>query len=89
MDANKLKVLREINYAIHPSCETCKNSDLSKDGWGYCNVHTYQHRKHSEDTSRLSIHRSGSCNLWEPDENKIAILGLHAFREFIPDKESH
>lgn len=83
MDANKLKVLQEINYTIHPSCETCQHSDLSKDGWGYCNVATYKHLKHSEAVSRLSIHRSGSCNLWERDNYKIAVLGLHAFQEFL------
>lgn len=84
MDANKLKVLRTIDYTIHPSCETCLNSDLSKDGWGYCNVHTYSHLKHSEETSRLSIHRSGSCKDWEREEYKVAVLGLNAFREFLP-----
>jgi len=87
MDANKLTVLRDLNYTIKPSCETCAHSDLSKDGWGYCNVHTYQHLKHSEEVSRLSIHRSGSCARWELDENKLAMLGLHAFREFVANKD--
>lgn len=83
MDANKLKVLQEINYTISPSCETCLHSDLSKDGWGYCQAHTYQHLKHTGESASLSIHRSGSCPLWAPDENKVAALGLHAFRDFL------
>jgi len=83
MDANKLKVLREIGYTIQPSCETCSNSDLSSDGWGYCGVHTYEHLKHNEDSSFASVHRLGTCSKWERDEKKIALLGLHAFHEFM------
>jgi len=84
VDANKLKVLQEIGYSIRQHCGICVHSDLSPDGWGYCNVHTYQHLKHAEETSRLSIHRTGSCDRFEVDENKVATLGLHAFKEFLP-----
>jgi len=83
MDANKLKVLREINYTIPKTCETCVHSDLSDDGWGYCGAHEYKHLKHSELTSFLSIHRGGSCKQYAFSENKVAVLGLHAFKEFI------
>ena len=83
MDANKLKILREINYSIPKTCETCAHSDLSADGWGYCGAHEYHHIKHSEEVSFLSIHRTGSCGQYELDENKVAILGLHAFKEFL------
>lgn len=83
MDANKLKVLREIDYTIHPHCGICRHADLSSDGWGYCNRHTYEHRKHSEPVSRLSVHRTGSCSSFELDENALAAVGLHAFREFV------
>ncbi len=83
MDANKLKVLREIDYTIPKTCETCVHSDLAADGWGYCGEHTYEHEKHSEDSSFLSVHRTGSCNKHELDENKVAVLGLHAFKEFL------
>jgi len=82
MDANKLKVLQEIGYRINPSCETCSHSDLSVDGWGYCGAHEYQHQKHSEESSFLSIHRMGWCTEWEIDKTKLATLGLHAFKEF-------
>jgi len=83
MDANKLKVLREIDYKIPTTCETCAASDIGADGWGVCGVHEYKHLKHSELTSFLSVHRSGCCNKHELDENKVAVLGLHAFKEFI------
>jgi len=82
MDANKLKVLQEIGFRINPSCETCTHSDLSADGWGYCGAHEYQHQKHSEGSSFLSIHRMGWCQEWELDKTKLATLGLHAFKEF-------
>ncbi len=83
MDANKLIVLRDIQYTIHPHCGVCAWSDLSADGWGYCDAHEYAHKKHSEARSRLSIHRVGSCPDFELDEQKLATLGLHAFREFV------
>jgi len=82
MDANKLKVLQEIGYTIVPSCATCQHSDLSRDGWGYCNAHEYEHLKHSEETSRLSVHQLGHCDSWIRDAYKVAALGLHAFKSF-------
>ena len=82
MDANKLKVLQDIRYRINPNCETCALSDLAADGWGYCGAHEYQHLKHSEETSFLSVHRMGYCAQWELDADKLAALGLLAFKEF-------
>ena len=87
MDANKLKVLQEIGYIIRPTCATCEHSDLSRDGWGYCNVYTYKHLKHNEEEGlaglRLSVHQLGHCGSWVRDPYKIAALGLHAFDEFL------
>ena len=89
MDANKLKVLQEIGYKINPSCETCAHSNLGVRGtWGTCDRHTYQHLKHSEETSQLSTHRLGWCPQWAVDEAKIATLGLHGFREFAEAERS-
>lgn len=82
MDANKLKVLQNIGFRINPNCETCAHSDLSDDGWGYCGAHEYEHEKHSEEKSFLSVHRMGWCSQWELDQAKLATLGLHAFKEF-------
>ena len=99
MDANKLKVLQEIGYNVPPHCGICVHADLSADGWGYCNKHTYTHAKHSEGESRLSINRSGTCwttrmaehlkatpVVFELDHEKVAAMGLHAFAEFLPDR---
>jgi len=85
MDANKLKVLQEIGYKITSHCGICESSDLSADGWGYCNVNTYQHLKHSEETSRLSIHRMGSCGRFKLNGLKLTVLGLGTFREFVDE----
>jgi len=96
MDANKLKVLQEIGYNVPPHCGICVHADLSADGWGYCNKHTYSHAKHSEEESRLSIHRTGTCwpkrdlspkeIVFELDHQKVAAMGLHAFAEFLPER---
>ena len=85
MDANKLEVLRAIGYRIQPHCGICVHAELSADGWGTCEAHTYSHLKHSEARSHLSIHSTGSCSSFEIDHAKVAILGLHAFAEFLPD----
>jgi len=99
VDANKLKVLQAIDYKIQPHCGICVHADLSPDGWGYCNTHTYSHLKHSEGESRLSVHRAGSCEPilldkesgdvlvrgFELDHGKVGALGLHAFAEFLPN----
>lgn len=85
MDANKLKVLQEVGYRINSHCGICRHADLSKDGWGYCGVHFYNHLKHSEERSRLSINRMGSCPRFELDEQALAVLGLHQFAQFLKD----
>jgi hypothetical protein len=84
MDANKLTVLREINYTIPPHCGICEFSDLSPDGWGYCYQHAYVHEKHSGGQQPLSINAVGSCSTFKVDQAKVAALGLHAFAEFLP-----
>lgn len=85
MDANKLQVLREIAYQVPETCSTCRHSDLSADGWGYCNLHTYQHLKHNEDVSRLSINKAGVCRNYERDDQKVATANLGSFLQFIYD----
>jgi len=88
MDATKLVVLREIGYQIPAHCGICQHADLSADGWGYCNRHSYVHQKHSEASSRLSIHRQGSCQQHVLDEGALAALGLHGFAEFVRSRLS-
>jgi hypothetical protein len=83
MDENKLKVLQDIEYSIPAHCGLCDHADLSSDGWGTCRQHKYSHLKHSKEESPLSIHRSGHCNWFKLDEQKLAAVGLHGFKEFV------
>lgn len=88
MDQNKLKVLQEINYSIRSTCKSCFYSDLSVDGWGYCNLHKYAHKKHSEAESRLSINELGHCSKYKKSLPNVSILNLHAFEQFFEDPYS-
>ena len=82
MDANKLKVLQDINYTVHPHCGICEDADLSADGWGYCNRHTYEHLKHNEKESRLSINKAGSCADFKAN-GILVVMKLGAFGQFV------
>lgn len=77
MDANKLKVLRDIKYRINPSCGMCKHGVFRdiKDDFGSCMARTYEHLKHTGDTRQLSVHRHGACDTYEIDPAKAARLG--------------
>lgn len=81
MDANKLKVLREIGYSIPKVCGLCRHADLVA-GWGMCNIQTYHHLKHDEERY-LSIYEHGSCPKWEKSVLKVA--PIHGFIEFIEE----
>ena len=81
MDANKLKVLREIGYKVQRTCGNCSHSRFPNDDWGTCGVWSYQHLKHSTDVRDLSIHRDGVCGHHEYDEAATVVLG--AYREFV------
>ena len=80
MDANKLTVLRDIDYRIGPACGLCKHGWFTDKDWGLCKQRTYEHLKHG-DTRYLSIHKFGSCEQFESDPNRRAPLG--AFEEFV------
>ena len=82
MDLNKLKVLRELNYAINKVCSLCKHSNFHPNtNWGSCNLHEYEHLKHTGPARNLSIHKAGSCSSFEANEDELALLG--AFEEFL------
>lgn len=83
MDANKLKVLREIGYTIRMHCGLCEWAEISGDGWGVCKKHTYKHQKHNVAESPLSINESGYCESFEMSDMQAAVQGLHHYREFI------
>ena len=83
MDANKLKKLQDIDYTIVPTCGTCVHSFFSNSNsdWGVCVKHYYKHEKHTGDSRKLSINRSGSCGQYTLCENKEYEM-LH-YREFM------
>lgn len=86
MDANKLKVLREVGYQIPGVCGLCRHGAFPKNNWGTCNVTTYSHQKHTGDDRQLSIHKFGSCPKFDADPN--AVFGLLAFSEFLDSGET-
>ncbi len=88
MDKNKLQVLRDIDYQVKNTCRTCKHSEMSQDGWGYCNLHKYSHLKHTEAVSRLSINQFGYCSSYEKSDFKAQLISLGAFEEFFEDEKS-
>lgn len=79
MDANKLTVLRQIEYRI-TSCGACVHGEF-KPGtdWGTCKDTQYNHGKHTESERNLSITRLGSCWKFKPNRE----LPLKGFAEFI------
>lgn len=87
MDANKLRVLREIDYCIPKQCGNCQHGEFSypDSPFGGCMLQTYDHLKHTGPPKPLSIYKSGSCSKWEPDEEEIASLGPWA--EFVDRRE--
>lgn len=79
MDANKLKKLQDIDYAINPSCGTCVYSSFPNNDWGLCANHEYNHMKH-DGIHKLSIHRLGSCPKYLISEKKTG--DMQHYKEF-------
>lgn len=80
MDKNKLRVLEEAGYKIQSTCSTCKHSSFPNNEWGTCELHLYNHLKHSDTTRQLSIHKTGYCKEYRVSETKLETLGT--FRSF-------
>lgn len=81
MDENKRAVLKEIDYQIHGVCGLCQHGAFEVDqDWGTCQVHTYDHLKHSLAQRPLSINTYGSCPSFEWDIATALVLGK--FSEF-------
>lgn len=84
MDANKLKVLREIGYEIKSTCGICEHIRIAPQAeFGTCNLQTYQHEKHTGDPRQLSVHRSGCCPRFQ--KGSARFRNLHGFAEFHKD----
>lgn len=86
MDANKLKVLREIGYTVRRTCSLCVHARFAcSSDWGACDAHAYEHAKH-ERVRALSIHRAGTCARFEPDAESVERLA--GFAEMLEDPGS-
>lgn len=81
MDANKLKVLRDLDYKVQKTCGLCAHGVFPNNDWGTCQKHEYQHEKHTGDARKLSIVRYGSCAEFEQYDQSGATLG--AYQEFL------
>ncbi len=84
MDPNKLIVLQDVDYTIRKHCGICKHADLSSDGWGYCNIHSYIHQKHNIGESRLSITSAGVC-LEDFEANEEVVAAFGSFSIFVEE----
>lgn len=75
MDANKLKVLKEIEYEVQECCGLCVHSDIRPTSlWGVCTIHEYTHEKHTGEPRDLSVHFVGRCDSFAICEKKRASL---------------
>lgn len=82
MDANKRDKLVGVGYKVFNTCGLCRFAQFSSPSvlFGTCSCHNYEHLKHTEDKSPLSITRYGTCPWFE--QNDGVIVQIHAYDEF-------
>lgn len=87
MDANKLRVLQDLGYSIHPTCRLCKHSRIApgRSDWGTCRAISYPHAKHTGPERELSINLNGTCPRWEADQQIVPYV-LGSFEGFLIKK---
>ena len=63
MDENKWTKINEVEYKLNQTCMLCRHGyfPLPSNDWGTCKVHKYNHKKHTDSSRYMSIHKSGSC----------------------------
>lgn len=82
MDANKLVVLKQIGYKVHRTCGSCVNARFGRGQvWSTCDIHTYQHEKHTGEPRHLSIHVAGECPSWESGTFGDSLEGFYELLE--------
>jgi len=81
MDADKLRVLKEVEYSISKMCRFCVHAQFRDEYvWGTCAKYTYEHQKHTEQKRQLSIYVGGSCKEgFELDPGKVRLGGYEEF----------
>jgi hypothetical protein len=82
MDENKKKKLQEIKYEVFKCCGLCADFMRSHQTmtFGTCAKNEYEHLKHTEPSSPLSVTAFGGCPDWSQDQYKVALM--HGFNEF-------
>jgi hypothetical protein len=80
MDANKLKVLQDIGFQVKKTCANCVHGKFTE-WFGTCNIHTYEHLKHTGPARQLSITKDGYCPKYENDEEHMWMI--HGFAELL------
>ena len=89
MDANKLKVLEDIDYEIRRVCGNCchfARDGRDKKAFGVCLAHEYKHLKHTDSDRHLSVHRDGHCETHTWKLKSVSIM--HTFAD-LREQDSH
>lgn len=87
-DPNKLAKLEEQGYALQLGCCLCKHgSFVAGSHFGSCWKTFYQHAKHVNEKP-LSVHRAGTCPLFEADPERMSRVRSSGFDRFLPKDKS-
>lgn len=78
MDENKAERLREIGFTLKNCCGSCTHFRRSDQVFGVCDFRTYEHKKHSDATRKLSVVAYGYCDDFELT---MQYRGWEEFRE--------
>ncbi len=90
MDANRLKVLQDIDYRVVRTCGNCRFSDFGPTAfWGRCSKFAFQVLKHlgaaSDEAQRgLSVRYDGVCP--QHDQRSTAVERLRGYQELLEKK---
>lgn len=89
MDENKFKKLKELKYSIRKTCGNCEYfTNKHPSYFGTCDIHEYQHQKHTNSKRQLSVEKSGNCSYHKWNNSIIIQLGLfEQLREDKPNPE--
>jgi hypothetical protein len=81
-DSNKFQALRNANYRIPVNCGLCINGRIGVGClWGTCDLHDYDHQKHTGPARGVSIHIFGTCPYAKMDPVKEKAFAAH--QEFL------
>lgn len=85
MDSNKRKLMEKVGFIIQEGCNLCMHGMFERSGdFGECSKLTYRHIKHNR-THGMTIHRSGTCQHYEP--SLVGEISLGDYVMFSEDKD--